>query len=387
MGAKISGSGACCDAAGTRHHPRKLRASQVGGRRKSRRPAAIGAAFPFIRETSDAFRRVPVVTSQHSASPTIRIVHSTVRPADPELWRTASEQRAYNDARRRVRSLRFFYMHALVYVTVNAMLITINLVTSPHRPWSGGPLMGWGIALAIHGMMTWSRVGLLGRSWEERKIAEFMAREQVRTISTEKQLVEAQMRLLQAQIEPHFLFNTLANVVSLIEPAPQKATLMLEHFIAYLRASLAASRATQGTVAQEAKLLRDYLALLKIRMGDRLQYTIEVDPSLDTAPLAPMLLQPVVENAIKHGLEPKIEGGHLRITLESRGPRMLATIEDDGMGFHPKAGSGVGLSNLRERLAVLYDGDAHVRIEERSPGTAVLIEIPLPRAFRTGDTA
>jgi two-component sensor histidine kinase len=310
-----------------------------------------------------------------------------VRPADPDLWRPASEQRAYNDARRRARALRFFYMHAMIYVAVNALLITINLVTSPHRPWSGAPLMGWGIALAVHGVMTWSRVGLLGRSWEERKIAEFMAREQVRTLSTEKQLVEAQMRLLQAQIEPHFLFNTLANVVSLIEPAPHKATLMLEHFIAYLRASLAASRSTQGTVAQEAKLLRDYLALIKIRMGDRLQYTIEVDSSLDPAPLAPMLLQPLVENAIKHGLEPKIEGGHLRVSLERRGPGMLATIEDDGMGFRPKAGSGVGLSNLRERLAVLYDGDAHLRIEERSPGTAVLIEIPLPRQYRNGDAA
>ncbi|MBV8271535.1 MAG: histidine kinase [Cupriavidus sp.] len=286
-----------------------------------------------------------------------------------------------------MRSLRVFYMHAMIYVAVNAVLIGINLVTSPHRPWSGAPLMGWGIALVVHGVMTWSRVGLLGRSWEDRKIAEFMAREQVRTISTEKQLVEAQMRLLQAQIEPHFLFNTLANVVSLIEPAPHKATLMLEHFIAYLRASLAASRSTQGTVAQEAKLLRDYLALIKIRMGDRLQYAIEVDPSLDAAPLAPMLLQPVVENAIKHGLEPKIEGGHLRVGLERRGPRMLATIEDDGMGFRPKAGAGVGLSNLRERLAVLYDGDAHVRIEERSPGTAVLIEIPLPRQYRNGDAA
>jgi len=311
----------------------------------------------------------------------------TVRPADPELWRSAAEQRAYNDARRRVRSLRAFYIHAMIYLAVNAVLVGMNLLTAPHRPWSGAPLVGWGIALVVHGVMTWSRVGLLGTSWEERKIAEFMAREQVRTLSTEKQLVEAQMRLLQAQIEPHFLFNTLANVVSLIEPAPHKATLMLEHFIAYLRASLAASRSTQGTVAQEAKLLRDYLALIKIRMGDRLQYAIEVDPSLEAAPLAPMLLQPVVENAIKHGLEPKIEGGHLRVSLQRRGPRMLATIEDDGMGFRPKAGAGVGLSNLRERLAVLYDGDAHVRIEERAPGTAVLIEIPLAGQYRNGDTA
>ncbi|WP_454766083.1 sensor histidine kinase [Cupriavidus campinensis] len=303
------------------------------------------------------------------------------------MWRSAADQRAYDDARRRVRALRGFYMHAMLYVAVNAILIAVNLLTAPPRPWAGAPMAGWGMALAAHGILVWSRVGLLGRRWEERKIAEYMARDQVRTLSTEKQLVEAQMRLLQAQIEPHFLFNTLANVVSLIEPAPRKATLMLEHFIAYLRASLAASRATQGTVAQEATLLRDYLALIKIRMGDRLQYLIDVDPALNPVPLAPMLLQPVVENAIRHGLEPKIEGGRLTVRLARRGHRMLATIEDDGMGFRPSAGAGVGLSNLRDRLAVLYDGEAQVRIEERSPGTAVLIDIPLPRQAGTGDAA
>ena len=318
---------------------------------------------------------------------TVCLAIAPVRPVDPDLWRTAADQHAYAEARRRVRALRFFYMHAMVYVGVNALLMAIHLFSGAERPFARAPLMGWGIGLAVHGIMTWSRVGLLGRSWEERKIAEYMARDQVRTLSTEKQLVEAQMRLLQAQIEPHFLFNTLANVVSLIEPAPRKATLMLEHFIAYLRASLAASRATQGTVAQEATLLRDYLALIKIRMGERLQYTLDIDPSLEAVPLAPMLLQPVVENAIKHGLEPKIEGGHLLVRLARRGPRMLATIEDNGMGFRPGSNTGVGLSNLRERLAVLYDGDAHVRIEDRTPGTAVLIEIPLPRPPRTGDAA
>lgn len=303
-----------------------------------------------------------------------------MRPVDPDLWRTPADQRAYLDARRRVRALRFFYMHALVYLGVNAVLVAYNVFAAPARPWAHAPLMGWGIGLAVHGIMTWGRVGLLGRNWEERKIAEYMARDQVRTLSTEKQLVEAQMRLLQAQIEPHFLFNTLANVVSLIEPAPARATLMLEHFIAYLRASLAASRATQGTVAQEARLLRDYLALIKIRMGDRLRYTVDVDASLDAVPLAPMLLQPVVENAVKHGLEPKIEGGQLVVKVERHGTRMLATIEDDGMGFKPGGNAGVGLTNLRERLAVLYDGAAHVRIEDRAPGTAVLIEIPLPHS-------
>jgi signal transduction histidine kinase len=348
-------------------------------------PAAPLASQPR-RFSVGPRHRAPWLATPVILSPQFRSFFPIVRTIDPDLWRNAAEQRKYNDARRRVRALRVFFMHALIYLVVNTLLIVINLLTSPHRFWAGATLMSWGMGLAVHGLIVWSRVGLLGRDWEERKIAEYMARDQVRTLSTEKQLVEAQMRLLQAQIEPHFLFNTLANVVSLIEPAPQKATLMLEHFIAYLRASLAASRATQGTVAQEARLLRDYLALIKIRMGERLQYRVDVDPSLERVPLAPMLLQPVVENAVKHGLEPKIEGGHLSVRLERRGPRMLAVIEDDGMGFRPGAGSGVGLANLRERLAVLYDGDAQVRIEERTPGTAVLIEIPLAREHRTGDT-
>ncbi|KJK23266.1 histidine kinase [Burkholderiaceae bacterium 16] len=301
-----------------------------------------------------------------------------MQPIPTQLWRTVADQRAYDDAKRRVRSLRGFYAHAILYVAINSILVVINLMTVPHRLWVLGPLFGWGTGVAVHGLLVWTRIGLLGRQWEERKIAELLARDRVRVLSTEKQLVEAQMRLLQAQIEPHFLFNTLANVVSLIESSPPRATLMLEHFIAYLRASLTASRSTQGTVAQEAALLHDYLEVIKIRMGERLNYTIDIDPGLAKAPLAPMLLQPVVENAIKHGLEPKIEGGRLVVRLQRRNDRMLACVEDNGLGFKPSDGSGVGLSNLRERLAVLYDGDAQVRIEERSPGTAVLIDLPLP---------
>ncbi len=300
-----------------------------------------------------------------------------MQPSPTQLWRTVADQRAYDDAKRRVRALRGFYRHAILYVAINAILLVINLATAPHRHWFAGPLIAWGFGLTVHGLMVWTRIGLLGRQWEERKIAELLARDRVRVLSTEKQLVEAQMRLLQAQIEPHFLFNTLANVVSLIESSPNRATLMLEHFIAYLRASLTASRSAQGTVAQEAALLNDYLEVIKIRMGDRLHYTIDIDPALANAPLAPMLLQPVVENAIKHGLEPKIEGGRLTVRLQRNSARMLACVEDNGLGFKPSDGSGVGLSNLRERLAVLYDGDAQVRIEERSPGTAVLIDLPL----------
>ncbi len=188
-----------------------------------------------------------------------------------------------------------------------------------------GPLAAWAIDLLVHGLAVWIGPLWLGHEWEERKIAEILAREKIRVLSTEEQLAQAQLRLLQAQIEPHFLFNTLANAVSLIETAPTKASTMLEHFIAYLRSSLAASRSTEGTVGQEAELLRNYLELLKIRMGDRL----------------------------------------------------LAPITDDGMGFRPGANAGAGLQNLRERLAVLYDGSARLVIRELEKGTDVLVELPL----------
>ena len=195
-----------------------------------------------------------------------------------QIWRSPEDQRAFDDARRHVRSMRRFYRHAIVFLAVNLGLAALSFFQVTHRQWPTWTLFGWGMALGIHGLLVWTRVGLLGPQWEARKIAEIMARDQVRTLSTEKQLVEAQMRLLQAQIEPHFLFNTLANVVSLIDPAPKQATMMLEHFIAYLRASLTASRSTTGSVAQEGILLGDYLEVIKIRMGERLRYRIDIDP-------------------------------------------------------------------------------------------------------------
>jgi two-component sensor histidine kinase len=256
-------------------------------------------------------------------------------------------EEAYQRARRRVRALRSFYRHLTIYVAVNTVLVIVNLLAPSGRLWFFWPMGWWGLGLLVHAVSIWSGPFWLGRDWEERKIAELLAREKIRVLSTEKQLAEAQLRMLQAQIEPHFLFNTLANVVSLIESAPPRAVAMLEHFIAYLRASLAASRSTQGTVAQEAELLRNYLELLKIRMGTRLEYTIALDPELSGAPLAPMLLQPVVENALRHGLEPKIDGGRVDVSIRRVKDRMIARIEDDGLGFKPGASPGVGLQNLR----------------------------------------
>ena len=197
-------------------------------------------------------------------------------------------------------------------------------------------------------------------------------------------LAEARLRALQAQIEPHFLYNTLANVVSLIGTRPAQAQHMLERFIDYLRASLAASRGDHATLGSEAALLAAYLDVLAVRMGERLRYRIEVPDALRGFPIAPMLLQPVVENAISHGLEPKVEGGEIVIGAAVQGGHVCVTISDTGVGLGAdgaasvKPGGGVGLSNLRERLRSLYGGAAKVELLENQPcGMTVRLMLPL----------
>ncbi len=201
-------------------------------------------------------------------------------------------------------------------------------------------------------------------------------RERSRVAELQRQASDAQLRSLQAQIEPHFLFNTLANVVSLIDAAPDKARLMLERLIDLLRASLAASRSDRTTLGQEAALVAAYLDILSIRMGERLDYSIEVPDHLAGARIPPLSLQPLVENAIKHGLEPKVDGGRVRLVARGADGALQLDVEDDGLGFSPSSASGVGLSNLRDRLASLYGEQARLVIEEIAGGTRVRLTIP-----------
>jgi two-component sensor histidine kinase len=211
-----------------------------------------------------------------------------------------------------------------------------------------------------------------------------LARERSRGAETEQRALAAHLRMLQAQIEPHFLFNTLANVVSLIDIDAPKAKTMLENFIQYLRTSLTAAREERTTLAREADLLHAYLNVLLIRMGPRLHYRIEIPRDLGPAVVPPMLLQPLVENAIKHGLEPKIEGGEVAVSARRENDGLLIRIADTGLGFNAKAhasvrhdGSGVGLSNLRERLRSQYGERATMTIADHEPaGTEVTLRIP-----------
>jgi sensor histidine kinase YesM len=193
---------------------------------------------------------------------------------------------------------------------------------------------------------------------------------------------DAELRALQAQIEPHFLFNTLANVQALIDYEPQKAKHMLDAFIQHLRMSLDVSRQSHATLATELDFVKTYLQLLEIRMGGRLRYRVDCAPEVRDTPLAPLLLQPLVENAVKYGLEPKIDGGEIVIRAARDGDDFVVSVHDDGVGIGnastAKAGAGTGMKNVRDRLASLYGDRATLTIDavyEPDHGTIATIRI------------
>jgi sensor histidine kinase YesM len=174
----------------------------------------------------------------------------------------------------------------------------------------------------------------------------------------ERRLMEARMAALQAQIEPHFLFNTLALIGQLIETDPPEAARVHAHLIEYLRSTLPQMRARDnGTLGKQLELSRAYLAIMQARMKERLQVRFEVPMYLHSSPFPPMMLQTLIENAIKHGLEPKIAGGTVIVRAFVLGAILHVEVCDDGVGIDLHADEGVGLANIRERLQLLY-GDA-----------------------------
>ena len=220
---------------------------------------------------------------------------------------------------------------------------------------------------------------LFARERQAKSEMEFQ-RERARNESAEKQIRVAQLQLLEAQIEPHFLYNTLANVISLIDTEPETAKHMIERLIDYLRQAASLVSGSDATLGRQVELLRAYLDLIVLRMGSRLSYTIDVPPELGALPLPPMLLQPVVENAIKHGLEPKIAGGEVIVTARQLGDRLLLAVTDNGLGVRATrapGSTGLGLANLRERLSTMHGAHATLAIEDRQPGTRVTIDLPM----------
>ncbi len=223
-----------------------------------------------------------------------------------------------------------------------------------------------------------------GRIQAEVKAAQ--ATETAEAESLKRQVVEARMAAMQAQVEPHFLFNTLASIDHLIETDPPRASQMQKNLIALLRASMPTMRETAANgnggvrdLGRELQVIRPYLEILKVRMEERLTTEIDVPEGLLSAEFPPMMIQTLVENAIKHGLEPKAEGGHLRVKAEVVHGKLAVSVADTGLGFGKAAtaGTGVGLANVRERLQMLYGSKASVAITAHQPaGTLVTITVP-----------
>ena len=194
----------------------------------------------------------------------------------------------------------------------------------------------------------------------------------------ERRLTEAQMAALQAQVEPHFLFNTLALIGRLIETDPPEAAKVHAHLIAYLRSSLPQMRSSGGaTLGKQLELSRAYLAIMQARMKERLAVRFEVPDFLGTSPFPPMMLQTLIENAIKHGLEPKIAGGTILVRARVDGATLVVDVCDDGIGIDLHADDGVGLANIRERLQLLYGNQAELVIEA-PPGGGACASVRIP---------
>lgn len=203
----------------------------------------------------------------------------------------------------------------------------------------------------------------------------------------QRDAAEARLKLLETQLEPHMLFNTLANLRVLIGTDPARAQEMLDRMIAYLRATLSASRSTQHPLENEFDRLRDYLELMAVRMGPRLAYTLDLPDALRSVPVPPLLLQPLVENAIRHGLEPQVEGGHITVRASTRpgdsGPQLVLEVIDTGVGLPeqlppPGPGQSFGLAQARERLATLHGNAGTLElIAENTGGTRANVIFPL----------
>jgi hypothetical protein len=200
----------------------------------------------------------------------------------------------------------------------------------------------------------------------------------------ERQLAQARLQVLQAQVEPHFLFNTLATVDYLIETDPPRASKMQKALITYLRGALPQMRQQSSTLGRELRLVSSYLDLIKMRIEERLDVEIAVPEALRSAEFPPMMLQTLVENAIKHGIEPKPDGGKVRVSASLQNAMLSVEVSDTGVGLPdgelldgPTSGTGVGLQNIRDRLAMLYPGRSTLMLRSDSGGGTV-VRITLP---------
>lgn len=324
-------------------------------------PLEAGEAFDLVNA---AIRELPEVADVRSARDSLQVKAKVARPhlyGEPPL-------RRWNPL------LWFAPSHNLLQATVTPAGDSgrVTLICEPESPaWSDWFLVDDGInfenAEAIARAIT-RRIGERRRS-EQASVAQ---------TATEKELTEAKLHLLHAQVEPHFLYNTLASAQLLTRSDPARAEAMLGHLIQYLRRSLPSAEDEMSSVGAELERALAYLEILKIRMGDRLAVQVAVPEALRATPLPAMMLQTLVENAIKHGLEPRTGGGTIWIRAHRDDGLVAVTVADDGEGFNSKtSGTGIGLKNVRERLRLRYAGAANLSVIANFPsGVAATLTVP-----------
>jgi signal transduction histidine kinase len=239
-------------------------------------------------------------------------------------------------------------------------------------------LMGYGQLTGI-GMFfaPWIALGAMVRQREAFARDQALAFELERS-NLERNALDARLRLLQAQVEPHFLFNTLANVQALVDAGSPQASKVLASLIAYLRAAVPRMHEPATTLGQELQLVRAYLELMQMRMPDRLQFELRIDPAAKEMQCPPMTLMTLVENAVRHGVDPSEEGGRIDVDVRLRDGRCWVRVSDTGVGLQPTAGGlGTGLSTLRERLQLTFGGEAQLRLLAVEPhGVSAELEFP-----------
>jgi hypothetical protein len=275
---------------------------------------------------------------------------------------------------------------ALQVVAVGVLMpVTTSLIYVVSTPRGAPPFWddpdrwnGWThVTFAAILLAPWTTLAAVVRQKEafarDQKLAFALERSEL-----ERQALDARLHLLQAQVAPHFLFNTLANVQALVDAGSPHASVVLRSLTAYLRAAVPLLHESAATIERELQLVRPYLELMQMRMPDRLQYAMNIDPSALKVRCPPTTLLTLVENAVRHGIDPSEEGGRIDIDIERRGERCVVRVTDTGAGLHQSAnGLGTGLTTLRERLQLIFGDAAQLRLTSGAPrGVAVEVDMP-----------
>jgi signal transduction histidine kinase len=269
----------------------------------------------------------------------------------------------------------------VIFVIPWTVLAIYLATTGPDQPpfWRSETRLTGFMLMTVTGLLVapWVAVAALFRKTELAARSQAMAFELERS-ELERKALDSRLRLLQAQVEPHFLFNTLANVRELVDSGSPQASAVLDTLIAYLRAAVPRLNEPSTTLEQEVQLVRAYLELMHLRMPDRLQFTIDVDPAALALRCPPTTLLTLVENAVRHGIDPSEEGGRIDVRVQVRDGRCRVQVTDTGVGLGRGGESlGTGLASLRERLQLVFGGDARLRLAPLDArGACAEVEFP-----------